>query len=110
MRGAVPVLTRGDWLLPAALALAGVAEVFTVDGLARLPAVLSVVVPCALLVGRRRLPLVFATASAATLLLSDHLGIPEDALTVPLLILFAGCFALGRHEPVWWRGALAVAA
>ncbi len=106
----MPVLTRGDWLLPAALALLGVAEVFTVDGLARLPATLSVVVPCALLVGRRRLPLVFATASAATLLLSDHFGIPEDALTVPLLILFAGCFALGRHEPVWWRGALAVAA
>ena len=110
MRGAAPGLTRGDWLLPVALAVPGVAEVFTVDGLARLPATISVVVPCALLVGRRRLPLVFATAAAATLMLSAHLGVPDDALAIPLLILFAACFALGRHEPVWWRGALAVAA
>ena len=39
----------------------------------------------------------------------DLTGIPEDALTTPLLILFAGCFALGRHEATWWKGAAAVA-
>ncbi|HZJ04679.1 MAG TPA: histidine kinase [Nocardioidaceae bacterium] len=105
-----PMVQRSDWLVPAALALLGVVEVFTVDGLPKLPATLSVVVPCALLVGRRQLPLVFATASAATLLLSVHIGVPDDAPTMPLLILFAGCFALGRHEPTWWRGALVVAA
>ncbi len=105
-----PRVQRSDWLLPAALALVGVVEVFTVDGLPRLPAILSVVVPCVLLVGRRHLPTVFATASLATLVLSIHIGVPEDALTSPLLIVFAGCFALGRHEPSWWRGALAVAA
>ena len=62
-----PRVQRSDWLLPAALALVGVVEVFTVDGLPRLPAILSVVVPCVLLVGRRHLPTVFATASLATL-------------------------------------------
>lgn len=105
-----PTVQRNDWLVPAGLALLGVVEVFTVDGLPRLPAILSVVVPCALLVGRRRLPLVFATASAAALVLSVHIGVPDDALTMPLLILFAACFALGRHVPTWWSGALAVGA
>ncbi len=104
------VVVRSDWLMPAALAVLGVAEVFTVAGLPRTAAIASILVPCALLVGRRHQPLVFGTASAATLLLSTHLGIPDDALTTPLLILFAACFALGRHEPTWWRGAVAVLA
>ena len=110
MEAARPVVVRSDWLMPVALAVVGVAEVFTVAGLPRTAAIASILVPCALLLGRRRLPLVFATASAATTLLSAHLGIPDDALTVPLVILFAGCFALGRHEPTWWKGAAAVAA
>ncbi len=110
MEGARSFVGRSDWLMPAALAVLGVAEVFTVPDLPTARAIVSILVPCALLVGRRRRPLVFATASAATLLLSTHLGIPDDALTTPLLILFAGCFALGRHVPVWWRGAAAVAA
>ena len=46
MEGIRPGLTRSDWLLPAALAALGVAEVFTVDGLPRWPAIVSVVVPC----------------------------------------------------------------
>ena len=103
------VITRSDAIVPVALALLGVAEVFTVDGLPRAAAIVSVLVPCALLLGRRRLPLVFATLSAITLVQSDRLGIPDDALTTPLLILFAACFALGRHEATWWRGAAAVA-
>ena len=110
MEGTRPVLTRSDWLLPAALALLGVAEVFTVDGLPRVAGIVSVVVPCVLLVGRRRFPLVLATASALTMVLGELVGVPEEALTTPLLMLFAACFALGRHVPVWWHGALAVAA
>lgn len=101
---------RGDWFMPAVLAAVGVVEVFTVAGLPRGTAIATILVPCALLVGRRRRPLVFATASAATLLLSTYVGIPDDALTTPLLILFAGCFALGREPPVWWTGAAAVGA
>ena len=108
MEGIRPGLTRSDWLLPAALALLGVAEVFTVDGLPRLAGVVSVVVPCLLLVGRRRFPLVCATSAALTMVLGEVIGVPEEALTTPLLMLFTACFALGRHVPEWWRGAVAV--
>ena len=108
MEGIRPGLTRGDWLLPAALAALGVAEVFTVDGLSRVAGVVSVVVPCLLLVGRRRFPLVCATAAALTMVLGEVIGVPEEALTTPLLMLFTACFALGRHVPVWWQGAVAV--
>ena len=110
MEGARPVLVRSDWLVPAALGVVGVAEVFTVAGLPRSAAIASILVPCALLVGRRHQPLLFATAAVAALFLSTHLGIPDDALTSPLLILFAGCFALGRHVSMWWPGATAVGA
>lgn len=109
MEGKHPVITPRDWMVPAALMLLGVAEVFTVDGLPRLWGIATILVPCILLLGRRPLPLVFATLSAIAVVQSDRTGIPEDALTTPLLILFAGCFALGRHEPTWWKGAAAVA-
>lgn len=108
MEGIRPGLTRSDWLLPAALALLGVAEVFTVDWLPRTAGVVSVVIPCLLLVGRRRCPLVCATAAALTMVLGEVIGVPEEALTTPLLMLFTACFALGRYVPVWWRGAVAV--
>lgn len=104
------VIVRSEWLMPAVLAVVGVAEVFTVAGLPRTAGIASILVPCLLLVGRRRHPLVAGTASAATLVLSTHIGVPDDALTSPLLILFAACFALGRYEPTWWKGATAVAA
>jgi len=109
MEGTHPVITRRDWMVPVALTLLGVAEVLTVDGLPRLWGIATVLVPCALLVGRRLLPLVFATLSALAVVQSDRTGIPEDALTTPLLVLFAACFALGRHVPAWWKGAAAVA-
>ncbi len=109
MEGTRPVITRADAVAPAALTLLGVAEVFTVAGLPRGTAILTILGPCALLVGRRRLPLVFATLSALTVVQSDRTGIPEDALTTPLLILFAACYALGRYESAWWRGAAGVA-
>ncbi len=110
MQDARPVLVRSDWQMPAALAALSVAEVFTVPDLPRALPIATVVVACALLVGRRHLPLVFATAAVATLVLSTRLGFPDDALTSTLVILFAGCFALGRHVHVWWQGAIAVGA
>jgi signal transduction histidine kinase len=110
MEGVRSAITRSDWVLPAALAVLGVAEVMIVDGLPRTLAIASVVVPCALLVGRRRHPLLYATTAVATLSLSAQLGVPDDTLTVVLLIVFAGCFSLGRYVATWWHGALAVAA
>jgi signal transduction histidine kinase len=110
MEATRPGLTRSDWLLPAALALLGVVEVFTVDRLPRVAAIGTVVVPCVLLLGRRHLAVVFATAAAVAVVRGGELvGVPDDALTTPLLILFAACFALGRHEATWWKGAAAVA-
>ena len=105
-----PVVQREDWLPPALLAAAAMAEVFTVDTVPRAAAIGTSVLACALLVWRRRQPLVAATAAGLVLLVvSTRLGVPDDALTMPLLILFAVCFALGRYVPSWW-GAAAVAA
>ncbi|WP_322920141.1 sensor histidine kinase [Nocardioides renjunii] len=104
-------ISREDWLLPAALAVVGAVEVLSVSGLAAAPAIAYVLVPCVVLLGRRDLPLLFATGAAAVVTLgAAPLGIEGDALTSPLPILFAACFALGRYEPSVWRGAAAVAA
>lgn len=104
-------LTRADWVLPAGLAALGIVEVLSVDDLARVPAIASGLVPAAMLLGRRHLPLVFASAAVFLVMWNSRVfGVPEDALSTPLVVLFAGCFALGRHEPTWWRGAAAVAA
>jgi signal transduction histidine kinase len=104
-----PAVQRADWLPPALLAAAATAEVLTVDSVARAPAIGTALLACALLVWRRRYPLVAATAAGLVLLVvSTRLGVPDDALTMPLLILFAVCFSLGRYVPSWW-GAAAVA-
>lgn len=107
MTGTTVPLRRGDWLLPAALAAASVAEVLTVDAVPR-AAVPVLLLTCGLLVGRRRRPLVFATAAGLVLLvLSSRAGLPDDTLTVPLVLLFVACYSLGRHVASWW-GAAAV--
>ena len=84
-------------LLPAALALAGVAEVFTADDVPRTAAAATTVAACVLLLWRRHLPLVFATGAGVVLVLRPWLGVPDDELVAPLAILFASCFALGRY-------------
>jgi len=104
-------LTRADWVLPAGLAVLGVVEVLTVDGLPRGPALAAVLVPAALLLGRRRLPLLFATAAVFLMMwVTPIFRVPEDDVTTPLIVAFVGCFSLGRYEPTWWRGAAAVGA
>jgi signal transduction histidine kinase len=40
---------------------------------------------------------------------STLLGVPEGLLTMPLLVLFVSCFALGRYVTSWW-GASGVGA
>jgi signal transduction histidine kinase len=104
-----PAVQRGDWLPPVLLGVAATVEVLAVDPEARAAAIGTALLACALLVWRRRYPLVCATAAGLVLLVvSMRLGVPDDALTVPLLILFAVCFSLGRYVPSWW-GAVAVA-
>ena len=88
--------TRADLALPAVLAVLGVAEVFFVD-VPRVVAATTTIVACALLVGRRRLPATLATAAVLVLVLRDSLGVDEEELVVPLGIIFAACYALGRH-------------
>jgi len=95
--GAQVRLDRGDVLLPVAVALAGVAEVFTVDDVPRTAAAATTVAACTLLLWRRHLPLVFATGACLVLMLRPWLGVPDDQLVAPLAIVFASCFALGRH-------------
>ena len=93
-----------DWAPPAALAVAAVIEAFTVP-VPRGATTATVILACTLLVGRRRHPLVLATSAGMVLLLSAHIGVPDDPLTMPLLIMFVACFSLGRYVPTWWGAA-----
>jgi signal transduction histidine kinase len=89
-------LSTADIVLPAVLAVAGVVEVLLTD-VPRVLAVLTTLLACALLVGRRRLPATLATAACLVIVLRGWLGIDEEDLVVPLGIIFAGCYAQGRH-------------
>lgn len=109
MTGLWVPLERGDWLPPTALALAAVAEILTFDEIPQGVSAVTMVIACALLIGRRHHALVLATASGLVLVLSAHLGVPDDPLTMPLLILFACCFALGRYVDSLWGAAGVVA-
>ena len=55
------------------------------------------VLSCALLVGRRRMPLVFATGSVMVTFPQEWFGVDEGLLAVQLVMLFVACFSLGRH-------------
>jgi signal transduction histidine kinase len=85
-----------DLLLPVALAAAGVVEVLVSD-VPRVLATGMTLLACGLLVGRRRAPVVLATAACLVVVLSGWLGINEEDLVIPLGIIFTGCYALGRH-------------
>jgi len=49
--------------------------------------------------------MVLATTAGLVLLLSTYIGVPDDPLTMPLLIMFAACFSLGRYVGSWWGAA-----
>ena len=89
-------LSTADVVMPAVLAAAGIVEVLLTD-VPRVLAVLTTLLACALLIGRRRLPATLATAACLVIVLRGWLGIDEEDLVVPLGIIFAGCYALGRH-------------
>ncbi len=92
--GAPP--SRTDLVLPAVLSVLGVAEVLLAD-VPRVLAAGTIVLACTLLVGRRRLPATLATAACLVIVLQGWLGIDDEDLVIPLAIIFAGCYALGRH-------------
>jgi signal transduction histidine kinase len=89
-------LSRTDVLLPAFLAVAGAVEVMLVD-VPRAVAAVTTLLACALLVGRRQAPAVLATSACLVVILRGWLGVDEEALVVPIGIIFAACYALGRH-------------
>jgi signal transduction histidine kinase len=89
-------LSRADLALPAVLVVVGVAEVLLTD-VPRAVAATTTVLACALLVGRRRLPATLATAACLVVVLQGWLGVDDEDLVAPLGIIFAGCYALGRH-------------
>ena len=85
-----------DVLLPAVLALAGCVEAVFTD-VDKLIAVVTNLLVGALLVGRRRLPVVCAIATCLVLVLRDRLGVPDDQSVVGLAMIFTACYALGRY-------------
>ena len=89
-------LTWTDVLLPAVLALAGCVEAVFTD-VDKLVAVVTNLLLGALLVGRRRLPVVCAIATCLVLVLRDRLGVPDDQSVVGLAMIFTACYALGRY-------------
>ena len=93
-KGATP--SRTDLALPVVLAALGVTEVLLAD-VPRVLAAGTIVLACALLVGRRRLPVALATAACLVIVLQGWLGVDDEDLVIPLGIIFAGCYALGRH-------------
>ncbi len=102
-------LTRWDVLLPAGIAVLGVAEMALLrfDGWGW--GVLLELVACALLVGRRLHPLVFATTPELVLLALPYFGPQLDEPAAPILVLAVGLYSLGR----WLRdqrGLLGIAA
>lgn len=86
-------LTWTDVLLPAVLALAGCVEAVFTD-VDKLVAVVTNLLLGALLVGRRRLPVVCAIATCLVLVLRDRLGVPDDQSVVGLAMIFTACYVL----------------
>ena len=57
----------------------------------------TIVLACALLVGRRRLPAALATAACLVIVAAGLAGGRRRGPRHPARVIFAGCYALGRH-------------
>lgn len=107
--GMGPAPRVADWLLPALIGAVGLAELASMEGLdGRGAAGVLLVLSCALLVLRRRWPLV-----ASTLALLLQVGLPfvgpaYDEAATGLLVVAVGIFALARWIPDL-RGLLGLA-
>ena len=88
-----------DALLPAAIAGLAVLELATLDADGRLAAGALEVLACALLVVRRRWPLVAATAALLLAASPPWVGPAMDDIASVLPIIFLACYTLGRWIP-----------
>jgi signal transduction histidine kinase len=93
---AVSRLNRRDVLVPAGIAVVGVVELVTLRFEGWGWGVLLELVACALLVGRRVHPLIFATAPEMVLLLMPYFGPQLDEPSTPILVLAVAIYSLGR--------------
>ncbi|MDP3714587.1 MAG: histidine kinase [Mycobacteriales bacterium] len=85
-----------DVLVPLLVLVIAVVEAVSY-GPPRLPLVLGVeAFACALMVGRRRWPLVTAAAAILPLLGLSHVGPAVDVLAAPVLVMVLASFSLGR--------------
>jgi signal transduction histidine kinase len=92
-------VSRWDVLLPAGIAALGVTEMAVLDLDGWGWGALLEVVACALLVGRRHHPLVFATLAALVLLVIPYVGPQLDEPAVPILVLAVSIYSLARWVP-----------
>jgi signal transduction histidine kinase len=90
-------LRTADWLLPALVCALGLVELASLAGLdGRGVAAAVLVASCALLVGRRRWPLVCCTAAALLQAGLPFAGPAYDEAATGLLVVAVAIFALGR--------------
>ena len=88
-----------DALLPAAIAGLAMLELATIDVDGRLAAGAAEVSACALLVVRRRWPLVSASGALLLAASPPWVGPAVDEVSSVLLIVFLACYTLGRRIP-----------
>ncbi|WP_395659439.1 sensor histidine kinase [Nocardioides sp.] len=88
-----------DALLPAAIAGVAVLELASIDVDGRAAAGVLEVLACALLVVRRRWPLVSGTGALLLAASPPWVGPAADEVSSVLLIVFLACFTLGRWVP-----------
>lgn len=82
--------------MPAAIAVAGVIELLTLDDV-NLPTGIGLeVIACVLLVWRKNNPLVFCTLAGVTVFLMPILGTPLDEPSIPIPISAIVCYSLAR--------------
>src|SRR4051794_12855184 len=92
-------LTWRDTVLPLALLVLGAVELATLDVEGRWFGLALETVSAALLVMRRRRPLVFATASAVVLFTIPWFGPQLDDAAVPIMFWAVAMYSLARWIP-----------
>jgi signal transduction histidine kinase len=92
-------VSRWDVLLPAGIGALGVTEMAVLDLDGWGWGALLEVVACALLVGRRQNPLVFATLAELVLLVIPYVGPQLDEPAAPILVLAVSIYSLARWVP-----------